>query len=53
MPSMLINKESRWAQSPKSSKKQSGGVYFDNMALYFDKNALFQTAFLAILPSGV
>jgi len=52
MPSMLINKESRWAQSPKSPKKQSGGVYFDNMALYFE-NALFQTVFLAILPSGV
>jgi len=47
----------QWA---KSLKKQSVGVslqkrIFDKMALYFEfriNNALFQTVFLAILPTG-
>jgi len=44
----------QWAKSP---KKQSGEVYFDNIARYFEcrfnKNALLQTfVFLAILPTG-
>jgi len=43
----------QWAKSP---KKQSLRVYFDNMALYFECriniNAILQTVFLAILPTG-
>jgi len=45
---------SQWAKSP---KKQSVRVYvFDNMALHFEcriNNALLQTVFLTILPTGL
>jgi len=45
---------SQWA---KSLKKQSIGVYFLQYGTVFEcriyKNALLQTAFLAILPTGL
>jgi len=40
----------QWAESP---KKRSAECIFDNMALYeLTKNALLQTYFLVILPTG-
>jgi len=46
----------QWAKWAKSPKKQSAGVYFDNMALYFvcqiNKKRTLLDRFLAIFPTG-